>query len=265
MIEMEIMKMETIEQKLDRLAEFEAQKTIIEMDKKRLMDEIKVPDEILQLQNESNRQTQAFESSMHNRTDTKRKEVYAKLEAIQVPAEVRAIFDEIARQRAEVEKELEQAAEESKRMAMDYRSKLFAETQAKTERVYKDLATRKAEIEAEFAGRTDALSANIEALRNEIKDDVIDDASIKLSKDLEADDLSVKGKFYHAVYSRGRITWEKKIDRLPRKFADVIAEIDSFVVMADELSTLRKMVSDIASIFMSARKEGDPSVAIKKI
>ena len=102
-------------------------------------------------------------------------------------------------------------------------------------------------------------------MTEEIKSEVIARAAEKLKADLEADDLSVKATRFHAVYSRGRITYDKKLDKLPSKFATAVAEIDKFIGMTEELAPLRKMISDIALAFMKARKEGDPSVAMKRI
>ena len=82
------------------------------------------------------------------------------------------------------------------------------------------------EIDAEFATQYEGVDANITAITEQIKAAVI------------ANGESVKGLFLHAVYAKGRVSWDsKKLDGL----ALVIPEV------------------------LKARKEGEPSVSIRKI
>ena len=82
------------------------------------------------------------------------------------------------------------------------------------------------EIDAEFTTQYEGVDANITAITEQIKQAVI------------ANGESVKGSFLHAVYAKGRVSWDsKKLDGL----ALVIPEV------------------------LKARKEGDPSVSIRKI
>jgi len=258
--------MKEIESKLDQLAEFYSQKDSIEAQKRALMDENKVPAEVLAVNQRANEEAQAFASAQNKKAEAIRAECAAKLKEIVIPDEVKAVIEKIDSERRLVmayqeakEREIMQAAEQK-------RAELFAQSQAQTAQVYADIEQRKREIAEEFAGKEQDAAANIAKLESEIKDDVKKRAAKKLEEDLDADDLSVKSALYHAVYSRGRITWEaKRLDKLPKKLAEATAEIDSFVAMTEELSSLRKRISDIAWILSDARKEGEPSVALRKI
>lgn len=89
-----------------------------------------------------------------------------------------------------------------------------------------NIKTHLGEIEAEFADKEEAVKTNIASLEERIKKSVLEIGS------------SVKGRFLHAVYSKGRTTWDN--DFLNR-FAKKHPEIES------------------------ARKEGDPSVSMRNI
>lgn len=89
-----------------------------------------------------------------------------------------------------------------------------------------EVKQRMAEIEAEFAGKAETAQENIAALEAEIKEAV------------KADGKSVKGTLLHAVYAKGRVTWESK-------------GLDGLLVALPQLAQFRK--------------EGDPSVSIRKV
>ena len=89
-----------------------------------------------------------------------------------------------------------------------------------------ELKKQIADIEAEFAGKTDGVSANIAALEEEVKTDV------------KAHGSSVKGKFLNAVFTKGRVTWETK-------------GLEGLMVAVPQLAQFRK--------------EGEPSVSLRKV
>jgi hypothetical protein len=218
--------MNEIEIKLDKLAEFYSQKDSIEAQKKALLDEVKVPAEILALQDETNKRIQAIESEIHLHNSVKRKEIYAKLEAMKVPEEVRAIFDAVAKQRADIESELALYEDANRELATASRNKIHAEMQEAISKVYADISQRKADIEIEFSGRYQDVDENIAKLEEEIKE------AAKIEK------KTVKGQFFMAVYNRGRVSWNT--DALD-KYANEHPEVAYF------------------------RKEGDPSISIRSI
>jgi hypothetical protein len=195
---------ETIEQMLDRVSEYESKRDNIEAEKRALLDEVKVPAEVLALQDETNKKIQAFESEMRARTEAKRKEIYAKLDAVKVPDEVRAIFDAVAKQRAEIESELTLISDKNRELATETRQKMYAEMQASVSQIYADIAARKAEIEAEFLGKSGAVDENIAALKKEIEAAVL------------AEGKTYQGEYLMAVWNKGRIgSWNTgKLDGL---------------------------------------------------
>lgn len=85
---------------------------------------------------------------------------------------------------------------------------------------------RQDEIAAEFADKHAAVASNIAALEAEIKADVL------------AGGKTVKGQFLMAVWSKGRVSWDTKA-------------LDGFAAAHPEIATFRK--------------EGEPSVSIRKV
>jgi phage host-nuclease inhibitor protein Gam len=82
-----------------------------------------------------------------------------------------------------------------------------------------------AEIEAEFAGKADALKANIQAMEDEVKGDVVENG-----KTVSVDGIQV-------VFNKGRVSWDralldaylqehpKSIIRVARKLGNAYASI----------------------------------------
>lgn len=83
-----------------------------------------------------------------------------------------------------------------------------------------------AAIEAEFAGKTAIVDEKIAALEAEIKE------AVKVAG------ASVKGSLLQAVYAKGRVSWDAK-------------GLDGYIVAHPELARFRK--------------EGEPSVSIRKV
>jgi hypothetical protein len=260
------MNAEQIKEKLDRLAEFYAQKDSIEANKRAMLDEVKIPAEVERVMRDGMQRMQALDSEFPVKAKSIHEEVTAKLAEIEVPEEVKALLAEIDRQRALVYSWQSGKEAEIRESIHARKAAIQAETEAETRAVYDDVYQRKQEIADEFADKEKVAAENIAKLEAEIRADVIARAAKKLEEDLEADDLSVKNGLFHAVYSRGRITWDaKRLDKLPRRLADATVELDSFVAMTEELASLRKRISDIAWVLSEARKEGDPSVALRKL
>lgn len=112
----------------------------------------------------------------------------------------------------------------------DYRAQLdylaLEKRRLLDEAIPAEVKARVAEIEAEFVDTTASARDNIEALTAKIKTAII------------ANGASVKGTFLHAVYTKGRVTWDgKKLDG---------------------------MMSLIPAL-VDARKEGEPSVSFRNI
>ncbi len=87
-----------------------------------------------------------------------------------------------------------------------------------------EIKSRMAEIEAEFSGKTEAVNEKIAALEAEIKQAIITHGA------------SVKGSVFHAILSKGRVSWDTK-------------SLDGYATAHPEL--------------LSFRKEGEPFVSIR--
>ena len=120
----------------------------------------------------------------------------------------------------EIKLKLDQLAEfQSQRdVAMLEKQRLFDEVYSA------EIKQRMAEIEAEFAGKTEAVNENIAALESEIKQAII------------AHGASVKGTVFHAVFAKGRVSWDTK-------------SLEGYATAHPEL--------------LIFRKEGEPSVSIR--
>lgn len=89
-----------------------------------------------------------------------------------------------------------------------------------------EVKARMAEIEAEFSGKAETAVQNIATLTDEIKAAVVNNGS------------SVKGSFLHAVWTKGRSSWDDKA-------------LTGYMVAHPEISAFRK--------------EGSPSVSIRGV
>lgn len=120
----------------------------------------------------------------------------------------------------EIKSKLDQLAEYQAQ-----RDAAMLEKQTLLDEIYTaEIKARMAEIEAEFSAKTEAVASNIAALEAEIKQAVITHGA------------SVKAAFIHAVFSKGRVSWDTK-------------SLDGYATAHPEL--------------LSFRKEGEPSVSLR--
>lgn len=120
----------------------------------------------------------------------------------------------------EIKLKLDQLAE-----FQSQRDVAMLEKQRLLDEVYSDeIKQRMYEIEAEFSGKTEAVDENILALEAEIKQAIITHGA------------SVKGSVFHAVFAKGRVSWDTK-------------SLEGYATAHPELLTFRK--------------EGEPSVSIR--
>jgi hypothetical protein len=231
---------EIIKQKLDTLAEFYSQKDALELSKRELLDEVKVPAEIEQIVSAGMKMAQDIEAKARARIAEYNKTIDAEIAAVQIPDELKSALAEIDKQRAElmakfadVEKQRQEIAgqkrsnEAAELEAMKADSaQLEEEVKAKTAMVYENVRQRKSDIEIEFSGKAQDVEENIKKLEAEIKADV------------KATGASVKGKYFHAVYVKGRVTWNTD-------------KMDTWLVDHPFLK--------------EARKEGEPSITLRKV
>lgn len=220
-----------IASKLNTLAEYQSQADSLEMQKRDLLDAVKIPAEVLAAQDAANRSRQAVDSAYF----AAQKEINAACRAVvsdivepELPAEY---VQAMAAYHAEVEAANSQAqfrAEQEQKRAVEAKAKIDAELQSKVADVYRQVEQRKAEIAAEFSGNIEAAQENIAKLTAEIKRDVV------------AEGKTVKGDYFMAVYVKGRDGgWDT-------------AKLQGYALAHPEILTAKK-------------PNGAPSVTIRKV
>ena len=213
---------------LDQLAEYQAQVDYLNLKERELLDEVKIPTEVLQAQDEANKRRQAIDSALwkeQKEIEEQRKAVLADIPEPELPPEYVAAMNAY---RAEVESVTNQVTnriEQARQRAAEQKAQIDTDLQAQVKDVYAQVDQRKRDIMAEFSETASGAKDNIAALTAQIKTEVA-----KIGK-------SVKGQFYQAVYMRGRVTWNTDM-------------LDGMIVAFPELA--------------KARKEGEPSVSIRK-
>jgi hypothetical protein len=218
-----------IEKMLDQLAEWQAQADLLEMDKRKLLDEVKVPAEVLAAQDDANKRRKQAEAESWRRQQEIGKARDAAYNAVprpELPAEYLEAMRAADAKRDELTAEFERQARAARDAAAEASARIDADLQAQVKDVYRQIETRKLEIEAEFGGKLDDLKANVDKLTTAIKLAVI------------AEGKTVKAQFYQAVYVKGRITWNTDM-------------LDGMIVAFPDLA--------------KARKEGQPSVTLRKL
>jgi hypothetical protein len=215
-----------IKQKLDTLSEYQAQRDLMEADKRKLLDEVKLPEEVQAIVSAGMQRMAESEASFRPLFDEYLKEQNAKLAEIVIPEEIKAALEEIDRKRAQVTKAREDQDAELRGRIQAVRANIQAEINAQTHGIYTALAQRKAEIEAEFAGKAKAADNNINKLIEEIKAEVATYG------------LTVKGSFLMATYGEGRKTWiPKRLD----KYTETHPDIQECYTVGDPVVTIRKI------------------------
>jgi hypothetical protein len=215
-----------IKVKLNTLADYQAHKDLIDIDKRTLLDKETVPEEVQAMVTAGMKEISDVEMSFTKAFEENQREVAAQLVEIVIPDEIKAALAEIDRQRAEVKLAASKRDEEIRRHIQVAKVEIQAKIEAQTKDIYSAIANRKAEIEAEFAGKSEAVDENIRKLTEEIKADV------------KALGETVKAEHFQAVYVKGRVTWDT-------------SKMDGYAVGHPEV------------LFM--RKEGDPSVTLRRI
>lgn len=213
-----------IKSKLDQLSEFQAQRDLIDADKRALLDEVKIPEEILSIQRSGNDRQDELERKLSIDIQKISSDIDDKLSKIVIPEKVRVVIAQIDKQRADLRSEGEKLKGDIRIRANLEKQSVRESIEAQTSDVYKDIAKRKSDIEAEFAGKAESVDENILKLTEDIKADVREFGA------------SVKSEYFHAVYVKGRVTWDT-------------SKMDGYAVGHPEV------------LFM--RKEGEPSVSIR--
>jgi hypothetical protein len=231
---------QTIEQKLDMLAEYNAQRDLLELNKRALLDEVKIPAEIEQIVSAGMKETEQADNEYNTAIVLFAEQIEKRVASVVIPQEYKDALAELDRQRAEITAKMGEVEAEKRTIKSEYdeyknrqtafnntrKNEIRAKIDRQTHDVYANIANRKNEIEAEFSGKAEDVNENIKKLEAEIKAEV------------KAHGASVKGKFFHAVYVRGRVTWNTD-------------KMDAWVIDHPFLK--------------EARKEGEPSITLRKV
>jgi len=213
-------------EKLDLLAEFEAQREQIDSNKRALLDDVKIPAEVEEIVKNGMKQMGEVESSFAPTLKAIAEETDIKLALIVIPDEIKAALAEIDGQRAEVRKRQEEQEFEIAQRIRAIKAEVQAGVEAKTKDIYAAIAQRKAEIEAEFAGKAEAVDENIKKLTDDIKSDV---------KNLR---YTVSGQYRQAVYNKGKKSWiAQRLDA----YTETHPDIKECYTVGDPLVTIRKI------------------------
>lgn len=220
--------MTTIEQ-LDQLAEFQAQRDLLELQKADLLNAVKVPAEVQAAQDAANKQRQALDARFAEIRRELSEQANAAIDAIpmpELPAEYVTAVKVAQAHHAAIRASLENEIEAAVLQKQDTLSKIDANLSSQTAAIFAQLEQRKREIADEFSAKAGAVDANIKALTDAIKQAVKDEGK------------TCKGKVFQAVYVKGRVTWNTDM-------------LDGMVIAFPALE--------------KARKVGEPSVTLRKI
>ena len=247
--------MNTIE-KLNALAEYQAQIDLLNIQKQELLDQVQIPEEIQTIKAEGEKRNREIDKQLQDKFDLLNVERKEMLAAVVVPPEVQAIFDAVMRRRNQIDDAIQISKEEATTWANDKKAQNEAEFFPKINTLFAQIAQRKSEINTEFEDKTSGALDNIAKLTAEIKAEVT-----QLGE-------SVKGTSYQAVYSKGRTTWKTDI------LDDVYFALNAikallfepgFLTDAGALPTACAKVSEVIKSLEKARHVGEPSIAIRKI
>jgi len=218
-----------IEQLLDQLAEWQAQADLLEMDKRRLLDEVKIPAEVLAAQDEANKARQALDSDafrIQKEIQTVTAQLMGEVKDPEMPPEFVAALAAARAQRDDIQSQATSRYEQLAKVTAEKKAQVDAALTAKTQDVYAQVAQRKLDISAEFDDKSAGLLDNIAKLTTQIKAETVKEGK------------TVKGKHFMAVYNRGRITWNTDM--------------------------MEAWIND-HPFLNAARKEGKPSISLRKI
>jgi phage host-nuclease inhibitor protein Gam len=216
----------TIQEQLDQLADYQSHIAVLALQQQELLDAVQIPAEVQAVHDEGIKRKQVIDNDLRSKLNMLAEEKQAALAAVVVPPEIQAALDEIMRQRNQVELNFDNKRIIIQAEAEKRKAKIDEEFSASVASIYAEINQRKQEISAEFAGKVEAANANIAKLTAAVKAEVI-----KAGK-------TIKGKFLQAVYVKGRVTWDT-------------AKLDGLMILLPQLK--------------DARKEGEPSITIRRI
>ena len=187
--------MSNITEMLDRLADYQAQRDLAELDKQKLLEQVIVPQDVLMAQADAQRKRQEEDRRvglLGSDCRLRRDDMLSRVKKPALPAEYLEAMAEYSEAIEKIKDEFDKEVNEAQSRAAAEKARIDAALTAQTQAIYDQIAIRKLEIEAEFEGKAGAVDANITALTAEIKAAVI------------AEGKTVKGSVYMAKYVKGR-------------------------------------------------------------
>jgi len=213
-------------EKLDRLAEFQTQRDLIDMDKRQLLDEVQIPAEVEAIVNNGMDKLNKIGDEFLPAKKLFDDQCDAEYSAIEIPEDIRIALAEIDKKRQDIMNKKREYDMNVGQLIDEKRIALQAEVETKTIDVYAAIARRKDEIEAEFAGKAEAVDENIKKLTEDIKADV---------KSLH---YTVNGKYLQAVYNKGKKSWiSQRLDA----YTEIHPDIKDCYTVGDPSVTIRKI------------------------
>lgn len=243
--------MKEIQEKLDQLAEFQSQADVLELQRQELIEQVKVPAEVLSAQEEANQRRQSMEAGFWRRQQeiqATAQQMLAEIKDPEMPPEFVAALEQARQRRAEIQANADAQIERDRQKLAEAVHTIDVALQVNTSKIYLEIERRKFDINAEFQEKSAAVEENIEKLKEQIKSDT------------EKFGDTVKGKFFQAVFSKGRTTWTT--DTLDNVFF-ALASLYSLLKEYGKPELVARVESIIGDM-TKARKVGKPSVSIRK-
>jgi hypothetical protein len=197
---------------LDQYADFQSQIDLLTMDQKKLLDEVKIPDEIQAISDQADyNKGEVLRNYWENvhALENKKAEV---LRNITVPPEIQEALNKVLEQREDVTREYNeelQKLEEARALKL---ATVDHDFMPKVQEVYRQVDQRKQEIALEFAGKVQAAQKNLKDLEARIRAE-----TIKVKE-------TVRGKMFRCEYTPGRDGgWDgKKLVNLAVKYREIL-------------------------------------------
>jgi len=209
---------------LDTLAEYQSQRTLLELDKKTLLEDVRVPEEVQAIVAAGMKEASEVFISFTPEVEASIAQEKAELDTVVVPEEIKVAFAEIDTKRAAIRARYRAQDAQRRDKIAAQQAAIRTRVEEETKGVFTALVQRKTEIEAEFAGKEAAVDLNILHLTEEIKLEV------------KTIGFTVKGLFRQAVYVKGKRSWiPQRLD----KYTDTHPDIKDCYTVGDPSVTIR--------------------------
>jgi DNA repair exonuclease SbcCD ATPase subunit len=241
------LKEEEIKGILDALAEIQARLDLLQMDKTKLLNEVKIPEEIQAIQDKIGKRKREYGQGFERLVVSLEEERAEQLAQIVVPVEIQQAFEQVQQKRQEVERKIEERKQTAYQNMLNLQKKVDEEMGEQVRQVFAEVEQRKQDILPEVGEKEESASKNAVDLTAKVK---------KMVKDYGA---TVKNDYLMAVYAKGRTTWTTDIlDDIYFRLNSILEELDASLTV---WGRIKLVITDLGK----ARKIDKPSVSIRKI